>query len=97
VANMSTFVPDDEEVAELRSTHTQLLEENGATIALLRSRDAELTDVKESNEALRSSLTNLQDKLRLEKERSTRHEHAAALASREVSFLKALVVRQAFI
>ncbi|KAJ6610457.1 spindle assembly checkpoint component Mad1 [Mycena sp. CBHHK59/15] len=78
-------------LSALRLEHAQLLEDHGATVALLRSKEAELanaesriTDAQEAIEKLESQINTLNDK-------AYRCEQRTLLAEREVGFMKALV------
>ncbi|KAJ6612824.1 hypothetical protein B0H10DRAFT_2051287, partial [Mycena sp. CBHHK59/15] len=81
-------------LSALRLEHAQLLEDHGATVALLRSKEAELanaesriTDAQEAIEKLESQINTLNDK-------AYRCEQRTLLAEREVGFMKALVKKR---
>ncbi|KAF9466670.1 spindle assembly checkpoint component Mad1 [Collybia nuda] len=87
----STPISVTRSLAELRLTHAQLLEENGATTALLRRREAEISDLERRAAETRQNVENLELDVRALKEKMGRGEHRAILAEREVGFLQALV------
>ncbi|EDR02403.1 uncharacterized protein LACBIDRAFT_332507 [Laccaria bicolor S238N-H82] len=78
-------------LSDLRLTHARLLEEHGGTVALLRSREAEILDLTRREEEALVSVGELQDALRKAKDEVSRHQTRAALADREVGFTKALL------
>ncbi|KAF9220671.1 hypothetical protein BS17DRAFT_786937 [Gyrodon lividus] len=78
-------------LSELRLTHARLLEEHGANIAMLRSREAELARVNESLSDAQVTTNASQAEVQLLKDKVTRREQRAQLAEREVGFLQALV------
>ena len=80
-------------LSELRLTHARLLEEHGANIAVLRSREAELGRMNESLLEAQETMGTLQGEVRLLKDKVARREQRAQLAERETGFLQALVVR----
>lgn len=80
-------------LSELRLTHARLLEEHGATVALLRRREAELADADARETESQQAIQTLQADLRAVKDKVGRREQRALLAEREVGFLQALVVR----
>ncbi|KAF8873896.1 spindle assembly checkpoint component Mad1 [Infundibulicybe gibba] len=75
----------------LRLTHAKLLEEHGATSALLRRRDAELAELERREASSQATITSLESTIRALKEKVGRHDHRALLAEREIGFLQALV------
>ncbi|KIK95534.1 hypothetical protein PAXRUDRAFT_826920 [Paxillus rubicundulus Ve08.2h10] len=78
-------------LSELRLTHARLLEEHGANVAMLRSREAELARVNESLSGAQTMTDASQSEVQSLKDKISRREQRAQLAEREVSFLKALV------
>ena len=80
-------------LSELRLTHARLLEEHGANIAVLRTREAEIARTNESLLEAQETMGTLQGEVRLLKDKVARREQRAQLAEREVGFLQALVVR----
>jgi mitotic spindle assembly checkpoint protein MAD1 len=76
----------------LRLTHARLLEEHGASTALLRRRKAEISDLERREAETRQTVESLESDVRFLKEKVDRREHRAILAEREVGFLQALVV-----
>jgi len=81
-------------LSDLRLAHARLLEEHGATSALLRQREAELAEYEQRETQTRQTITTLEQNIRLAKDKIARRETRALLAEREVSFLQALVVRK---
>ena len=79
-------------LSDLRLTHARLLEEHGGTVALLRSREAEILDLTRREAEALATVGELQDALRKAKDEVSRHQTRAALADREVGFTKALLV-----
>ena len=73
--------------------HAHLLEENGADSATLCQREAELADVQAREMDARATTDAPLQATRAAEDRATRVERIAALAEREVGFLKALNVR----
>lgn len=80
-------------LSELRLTHARLLEEHGANVAVLKSREAELSRVDESLSEAQATVETLRSEVQLLKDKVVRREQRAQLAEREVGFLQALVVR----
>ncbi|KII90456.1 hypothetical protein PLICRDRAFT_106619 [Plicaturopsis crispa FD-325 SS-3] len=78
-------------LSALRLTHARLLEDHGANVALLRTREAELADAERREAESRTEINELQVALRSLKEKLQRREHRTVLAEREVGFLQALV------
>lgn len=79
-------------LSELRLSHATLLEEHGASMALLRRREAEMSDAERREADSRKVIEALQSEVRVLKENAQRGEQRVALAEREVGFLQALVV-----
>lgn len=80
-------------LSELRLTHARLLEEHGANIAVLKSREAELARLSESFSEAQGTMETLRGDVQILKDKVARREQRAQLAEREVGFLQALVVR----
>ncbi|KIJ05303.1 hypothetical protein PAXINDRAFT_141378, partial [Paxillus involutus ATCC 200175] len=78
-------------LSQLRLTHARLLEEHGANVAMLRSREAELARVNESLSEAQTMTNASQAEVQSLKDKISRREQRAQLAEREVSFLQALV------
>ncbi|KAG8215871.1 spindle assembly checkpoint component Mad1 [Butyriboletus roseoflavus] len=78
-------------LSELRLTHARLLEEHGANIAVLRSREAELARMDESLLEAQDMRGTLQSEVQTLKDKVARREQRTQLAEREVGFLQALV------
>ncbi|KAK0480129.1 spindle assembly checkpoint component Mad1 [Armillaria novae-zelandiae] len=78
-------------LSELRLNHAQLLEESGATNALLRAREAELDELRESEGELKEHVKDLEADVNGLKENLERERRRVELADREVDFSKAMV------
>ena len=89
----ATPVSITQSLSALRLEHAHLLEEHGADRAALRQREAELADVQAREVDARATADALLQATRAAEDRATRVERTAALAEREVGFLKALNVR----
>ncbi len=79
-------------LSELRLTHAKLLEESGATNALLKAREAELDEVRESEGELKERSKGLEADVSGLKENLERERRRVELADREIDFSKAMVV-----
>lgn len=79
-------------LSDLRLAHARLLEDNGATAALLRQREAELKTYEQKEPQMQEQISFMEKQLRELKEKILRRETRASLAEHEVTFLKALVV-----
>ena len=88
----ATPVSITQSLSTLRLEHAHLLEEHGADRATLRQREAELAEVQAREVDARATADALIQATRAAEERATRAERTAALAEREVGFLKALNV-----
>ncbi|KAK0204989.1 spindle assembly checkpoint component Mad1 [Desarmillaria ectypa] len=75
----------------LRLTHAKLLEESGATNALLIAREAELNEVRESEGGLKERIKVLEVDMSGLKENLERERRRVELVEREVDFSKAMV------
>jgi mitotic spindle assembly checkpoint protein MAD1 len=89
----ATPVSITQSLSALRLEHAHLLEEHGADRAALRQREAELTDAQAREVDARATADALLQATRAAEDRATRAERTAALAEREVGFLKTLNVR----
>jgi mitotic spindle assembly checkpoint protein MAD1 len=69
------------------------MEEHGANTALLRRREAELSNVDKIASEAREAADALQAEVQTLKEKVGRREQRTQLAEREARFLQALVVR----
>lgn len=69
------------------------MEEHGANTALLRRREAELSNVDKITSKAREAVDVLQAEVQTLKDKVVRREQRAQLAEREARFLQALVVR----
>lgn len=78
-------------LSELRLTHARLFEEHGATVAVLSSREAELTKTQEMLSETQATVGSLRAEVSMLKAKVTRREQRAQLAERETGFLRALV------
>src|SRR6266851_3487763 len=88
-----TPVSITQSLSALRLEHAHLLEEHGTDCAALRQREAELADVQAREVDARATADALLQATRTAEDRPTRAERTAALAEREVGFLKAFNVR----
>ncbi|PCH42740.1 hypothetical protein WOLCODRAFT_138047 [Wolfiporia cocos MD-104 SS10] len=78
-------------LSKLRLEHQQLLEEHGATAALLRQRDNELKSAEQQIDELQDELENVTTELDALRAKVARSDRSAALMEREVAFLKDMV------
>ncbi|KAJ3554807.1 hypothetical protein NM688_g2917 [Phlebia brevispora] len=78
-------------LSSLRLTHARLLEEHGASKALLRRREHELADAEQATKEAQEAIAKLQEERDSLRDKAVRNEHRADLAEREVNFLKAMV------
>lgn len=79
-------------LSALRLQHAQLLEDHGATIALLRSKEAELANAELRAAEAQETIEKLEGEVTLLNDKAYRCEQATALAEREGQFMKALLV-----
>jgi len=86
-----TPVTITQSLSDLRLTHARLLEEHGATAALLRQSEAQLDKYEQREVELQNTISSLQQELRTAMTQVTRREARAALAERETGFLQALL------
>jgi len=97
-ANMSDSKPSNTPVSvtqtltSLRLEHARLLEEHGASVALLRQREAELVEFERRDAQAREITSTLEQSLNVANEKISRRETRTLIAEREVNFLQALVV-----
>ncbi|CAA7263882.1 unnamed protein product [Cyclocybe aegerita] len=87
----TTSVSMTQTLTDLRLNHARLLEDHGATAALLRQREAELADLERREAQSQQAIQTLEQNLRLTREQVGRRETRASLAEREVSFLQTLL------
>ncbi|PPQ94910.1 hypothetical protein CVT25_004396 [Psilocybe cyanescens] len=87
----STPIAVTKTLSDLRLTHARLLEEHGATVALLRQREAELADYERQDAQSQQNISTLEQNTRILKDKVARREVRTQLAEREVTFLQALV------
>ena len=92
----TTPVSITQSLSTLRLEHAHLLEEHGADRATMRQREAELADAQAREVDARATVDTLLQTTRTAEDRAARAERTAALAEREVGFLKALNVRSSF-
>ncbi|ETW76357.1 hypothetical protein HETIRDRAFT_460753 [Heterobasidion irregulare TC 32-1] len=85
-----TPVSISQSLSALRLAHAKLLEEHGANVALLRRREADLTDAQDRDVEKEEALEDLQREKRVLLDKIAHLERDAALAEREVGFLQAL-------
>ena len=88
----ATPVSITQSLSALRLEHAHLLEEHGAHRTALRHREAELAEIQAREVDARATADAFLQASRAAEERATRAERTAALAEREVAFLKALNV-----
>ena len=88
----NTPISVTQSLSELRLIHARLLEGNGATIALLRQREAELAELTRQQVESQEIISSLEQNLRRHQDQIVRRETKALLAEREVGFLQALLV-----
>lgn len=86
-----TPVSVTQSLSALRMEHARLLEEHGATVALLHQREKELADSESSLKDQRETIERLQSEVRVLKDIVNRKEQKVTLAEREVGFLQALL------
>jgi mitotic spindle assembly checkpoint protein MAD1 len=90
-APAGTPVSVTQALSDLRLSHARLLEEHGATVALLRLREARVTELEHCKIELQKAIESVQQQLHVAEEQVARRETRAALAEREVGFLQALL------
>ncbi|KAJ7859581.1 MAD-domain-containing protein [Mycena leptocephala] len=78
-------------LSALRLKHAQLLEDHGATIALLRSKETELANAKLRVAEAQETIEKLESEVNVLNDKAFRCEQRTSLAEREVGFMKALV------
>ncbi|KAK7042320.1 spindle assembly checkpoint component Mad1 [Favolaschia claudopus] len=78
-------------LSALRLEHARLLEEHGVTVALLRSKEAELANAESRVGEAQDTIERLENEAVLLKDKVWRSDQAIALAEREAQFMKALV------
>ena len=76
----------------MRLTHARLLEDHGATNALLRQREAEITTFAQRESEAQHNADELQSRVKGLRDSLDRSERKCVLAEREVGFLQALLV-----
>ncbi|KAF7342010.1 hypothetical protein MVEN_01788200 [Mycena venus] len=86
-----TPVAVTQSLSVLRLQHAQLLEDHGATTALLRSKEAELANAELHATEAQETIEKLESKVNLLNDKAYRCEQSTALAERELQFMKALV------
>ncbi|TFK35138.1 spindle assembly checkpoint component Mad1 [Crucibulum laeve] len=78
-------------LSDLRLVHARLLEEHGATTALLRRREANILDYERREAEAQQNVQSLSQHVRSLQEQLNRKDTTVMLAEREVGFLQALV------
>ncbi|KAJ7628640.1 MAD-domain-containing protein [Roridomyces roridus] len=78
-------------LSALRLQHAQLLEDHGATVALLRSKEGELANAESRLVEAQDTIEKLETAAGLLNDKVYRSEQRTALSEREVGFMKALV------
>ncbi|KAJ7621523.1 MAD-domain-containing protein [Mycena polygramma] len=78
-------------LSALRLQHAQLLEDHGATMALLRSKEVELVNAEVRALDAQETIEKLEGEVNLLNDKAFRSEPRTSLAEREVKFMKALV------
>ncbi|KAF8808803.1 hypothetical protein BYT27DRAFT_7188276 [Phlegmacium glaucopus] len=87
----NTPISVTQSLSELRLVHARLLEEHGATTALLRRREAEIAELDRQQVEAQETISSLERNLRTHQDQIVRRETRALLAEREVGFLQALL------
>ncbi|KAJ6481761.1 mitotic checkpoint protein-domain-containing protein [Mycena sanguinolenta] len=80
-----------QDLSALRLKHAQLMEDHGATVALLRSKEAELANAELRGAEAQESIEKLESDIALLNTKVSRCKQAAALAEGESQFMKALL------
>ncbi|KAJ7481691.1 spindle assembly checkpoint component Mad1 [Mycena latifolia] len=94
ISGASTSTPPvslTQNLAALRLQHAQLLEDHGATSALLRTKEAELADAERRVVDAQDTIERLESEVGLLADKAARCEQRASLVDREVGFMKALL------
>ncbi|KZT27885.1 MAD-domain-containing protein [Neolentinus lepideus HHB14362 ss-1] len=86
-----TPVSVTQSLSALRIEHARLLEEHGATVALLHQGEKTLAEAASRGQEQREKIDRLQSEVRVLKDIVNRKEQKASLAEREVGFLQALL------
>ncbi|TFK46312.1 MAD-domain-containing protein [Heliocybe sulcata] len=86
-----TPVTVTQSLSALRMEHARLLEEHGATVALLHQREKALEEATSRNHEQEETIDKQQEERRVLKDIANRQEQKAMLAEREVGFLQALL------
>ena len=89
----NTPVSVTQTLSALRLTHARLLEDHGANLALLRQREADVSDAERRATDLAETVDTLESEINEAKKQVGRREQRVLLAEREAAFLQALVVR----
>ena len=88
----NTPISITQSLSELRLVHARLLEEHGATTALLRRRESEIAELDRQQAEAQETISSLEHNLQIHQDQIVRRETRALLAEREVGFLQALLV-----
>ncbi|KAJ6591138.1 spindle assembly checkpoint component Mad1 [Mycena vulgaris] len=78
-------------LSTLRMQHAQLLEDHGVTSALLRAKEVELADGERRAADAQEAIERLEGEVGILTDKAARCKQRAALADREVGFMKALL------
>lgn len=87
----NTPVSVTQSLSNLRLTYARLLEDHGTNAALLRTREADITDLEAQVQEGQQTINRLYRELAVVKEKAERLDNRAQLADRDVGFLKAMV------
>ncbi|KAF7292820.1 hypothetical protein MIND_01180900 [Mycena indigotica] len=90
-SSSSTPIALTTNLSSLRLQNAQLLEDHGATTALLRAKEAELVNAETRISEYSDRIAKLENQSGILQDRLARAEQRASLADREVGFMKALV------
>ncbi|KAJ7120938.1 spindle assembly checkpoint component Mad1 [Mycena epipterygia] len=86
-----TPVSITQSLSALRLQHAQLLEDHGATVALLRSKEAELSNAELRAAEAQEVIEKQESEANILSDKAYRCEQRTSLAEREVGFMKALL------
>jgi mitotic spindle assembly checkpoint protein MAD1 len=87
-----TPVSITQDLSSLRLAHARLVEDHGGTVALLRSKEAELSNAEARAAEAQATIEKLENEVNTLNDKAYRYEQRTRLAEREVGFMKALVV-----
>ncbi|KAJ7293280.1 spindle assembly checkpoint component Mad1 [Mycena rebaudengoi] len=86
-----TPVSITQDLSSLRLAHARLVEDHGGTVALLRSKEAELSNAEARAAEAQATIEKLENEVNTLNDKAYRYEQRTRLAEREVGFMKALV------